>query len=304
MSTNKRKRNDVPDDNADYLYRCTSCGDTNINNVTSVQTSDCFNGLTFYCNFCGCEYKHNPIPDWQYKKKYSGPVVPYGKLGSYNRLSHFNERLRCHMLREPIIENKNFSRIREAYERLVESGSIPSEPLKKSHVRQILRLIDDEDKKRENDEKSMEPVFASDEEEAEELYHLLKETVDDEEEPKKKKKKRGFSTKYLEKFKSIIYRLTEGRQELQYLTPEQRGCLGQLLKFFSVTWNRWKAEGLYPERKHFPNINLVLRRSFEEMDINHLDLDEFPIPADTTNLQVYVDALIKAAYKAGILIEN
>jgi len=262
-----------------YKYRCIVCGDTNPRNVQSEYHADYFCDL-YHCLVCGCESRFDPVPQFQVSQTYGQPVV-YGSARSYERKSHITERLSAHICMEPHIPEHDKKIIRKKHNEKLRQypDSYCTGKLTKAKIRTILREID---------------------------YDAIPTQIPADPEPKENKKKngrpkiqkkRGFSTKYLEKFKSIIFFLTDGKQTFQTMTGEDIANVGQLFNFLSQTWNKWKSENRYPERKHFPNFNLVFRRIFKELQIVNVDLEEFPLPGEESVLclQQYVDALIAEA---------
>lgn len=295
MQQKRKRESDDHISDKQYQYCCANCEDTNVDNVTSHYTRDSDSSL-FHCRVCGLESSINPIPLSQYNDRFSTTVVR-GKQGTYRRKSHITERFRCHICKEPAIPENAKARIRSMYEQFISNGQLTaSQNLAKPDIQKILRQIDAEDRQQLQSTNNTQGTVTTD-----------NHPEEGEQPPTKKvKHQRGYSIKYLEKFKTIICMLAGEWQDMKYLNDSQIGETATVFCFFSHTWDQWKREGRYPERKHFPNFNLTILRIFAEIDLlDYVDLDEFPVPdkdSSKVNLDIYINALVEEAYKKKVLL--
>jgi hypothetical protein len=94
--------------------------------------------------------------------------------------------------------------------------------------------------------------------------------------------RKKYSTKYLEKWKSIK-KLLGG--EVQTYTPEEFSRVGARIMQYSSQWDfhqppsRSKDRSVYKfkNRKDFPNLNFIIRKIHDDIGLKHLNKD-YPLP--------------------------
>lgn len=182
--------------------------------------------------------------------------------GTYKRIAHLNERLSQGVLMEPEIPQSDMDLIREEFESLgrqyFKKQRFDCNAITKKDIQDTLRSLDN-------------------------------------------KNKTNFTVKYLEKWKSIIFNLTG--EFPQIWTETEINKIGSMFLMFSDKWNEWQPpkskynrdNWRFPERKHFPNFNFIIRKCADLQGIEY-DPNDWPIPTTSRcvdRLNFYFEEMCK-----------
>lgn len=168
---------------------------------------------------------------------------------SYHRRAHLMERLSQSLCREPEIEDRDKQSIQEIYDGWKNYEQKFAERVRnlqeKLHKRDIQRIL--------------------------RFLNNKEQTI-------------KWTTKYLEKWKSISRFLYKYEHNQDYVGPLQISennviKIGSKFLRFSNLWDLLKQEGQFPERKHFPNYNFIITLIAKDLCNIELDPEEFPLPS-------------------------
>lgn len=258
------------DENEDESVKlcCPTCGGCNIH-----YDRERFDMDSIKCHDCGTILPHLVLSDLPI------PTFERDYVGGYKRIVHITERCSAHNMVEPTIPMEDCKVIFQYHPELLDLDleyrahywSYRGKAFVKKDIQRLLRFIDSHD--------GVHPH-----------YH-----------PTKK-----FCRLYLEKWKSISYQLVSlsGRKKQVHLySPDELAQVRAIAKRLSNTWDRMQnpayrtkeerqANWVFPERKHFPNINFVMQQIHKVLGLEHMN-EDFPLPATWRKLLKYWVPLCK-----------
>jgi len=168
-------------------------------------------------------------------------------VSTYHRRAHLMERLSQALCREPQIEDKDLQTIREIYE-----GWKQFDPNFSERVRKEEEHLSKKDVQR--------------------ILRFLN----------AKEKNTKWTTKYLEKWKSVsrdLYNLEHHKDFDLGISENDVIKIGSKFIRFSNLWDEYKKSNCFPERKHFPNYNFILTLIANDLCNIQLNPYEFPLPS-------------------------
>lgn len=225
-----------------YKFVCPDCGHNSENDfIQQLPPRD----HLFTCGVCGrCDIAQNEGSDFVQDDVISSgqvfqPSVKEDRPSTYQRRAHITERLSQSLCKEPLIQKSHKELILQAGFKIAQK-----DPEFKTRV--LTRSI----KKRD-------------------IQKILRAL-------NRKEGTKTFTTRYLEKWKSIRSFLLN--EEPPKLPQNKIIRLGYRMQQFSNLWDRKKQDGEFQERKHFPNFNFMFTK-LASLDDIQIPIDEFPLPS-------------------------
>jgi len=271
------------------LPKCPVCGAKNRfsavdNNDVVDNDKDVFTNDQFVCHECGsisfgedllwekCECKISKHENYIRTRR-----------NTYDREAHLNERIRQHCIKEPNISRHDMAIIRDFWsidwKRTIICNSDFLEyakSLRKENIQAFLRALDEK----------LNPTTG-----------------------RRKPYQKAFCAKYLEKWKRlkkefVSIELGNVEYKIQTWSPEEINRVVDVFLKFSMVWNilqppqmkyKKKENWLFPDRKHFPNFNFMIRKCCEIIGL-YFDPFDWPIPKSSkciNNLNLYFSVMCK-----------